>query len=126
MKDDAAVWYPAMRAEVVESLTSLADPDLQRRYWIERDFPRPNFYQDLTSVINRLYDDTMVLPEPAKELESVLRSEVEVQALAHLNEVLEPLIARLGESSDATYISDPAWPEIVKRAARALTLMTEQ
>lgn len=120
-----SVWYPAMRAEVVESLTSLADPELQRRYWIEKSFPNPDFYQDLTSVINRLYDDTMVLPEPAKELESVLRSEAEVRALESLNEILQPLVTKLGESSDERYINDPTWPQVVERAARALTLMTE-
>lgn len=119
------VWYPAMRAEVIDSLTTLADPDLQQRYWIEKRFPRSGYYQDLTSVINRLYDDTMVLPEPAKEFESVLRNAAEVQALDALNEVLEPLLDELGESPDERYINDPAWPQVVERAARALALMTE-
>lgn len=122
---NGSVWYPAMRAEVVHSLTTLADPDLQQRYWIERTFPSPGFYQDLTSVINRLYDDTMVLPEPARGLGSVLRSEAEVRALDSLNEVLEPLLNKLGESPDERYMSDPAWPQVVERAARALALMTE-
>lgn len=119
------VWYPAMRAEVIDSLTTLADPDLQQRYWIEKRFPRSGYYQDLTSVINRLYDDTMVLPEPAKEFESVLRNAAEVQALDALNEVLEPLLDELGESPDERCINDPAWPQVVERAARALALMTE-
>lgn len=121
-----SVRYPAMRAEVIDSLTSLADPKLQQRYWIEQDFPKPGYYQDFTSVVNRLYDDTMVLPEPAKAIESVLRSEDEAEALALLNEVLDPLLTELGESPDERYISDPAWPEIVERAARALALMTDQ
>jgi hypothetical protein len=120
-----SVRYPAMRAEVVHSLTPLADPELQRRYWTETRFPSPGFYQDLTSMINRLYDDTMVLPEPAKELESVLRSEAEVEALDSLNEVLEPPLNKLGESPDEQYMSDPEGHRSFTERLGPLALMTE-
>jgi len=113
--------YPEMRREVANALAALADPEYQQRVWIDRNYPRDNFYDDLSLNINILYD--MVLPDPTSRKGAVLLDENEVEQLTRLEEVLGPLIADLRDAPDGAYMSDPRWKQVVVAASSALSCM---
>lgn len=121
MKRD--VDFPMMRSEVIGALRSLADRDLQERFWVRKDFPHAGYFEDLTMNVNILYDDTLVLPDPETRLGAVLASELEVGVLRQLALALDPVIERLGDSPDADYLRDPEWPKVVDSAAAALAVL---
>lgn len=117
------VKFPAMRREVIDAVAALSDLEYQRRVWIDRIFPKENFYDDLTLRSHILYDDTMVLPDPGSAIGDILIDGDEVARLAALDQVLGPLIDELGEADDFRYISHPRWPEVVRLAGRALSAL---
>lgn len=114
----ASVRHPSMRAEVVLAVQSLADPAYQQRVWIRREYPQDNFYDDLTQNVNILFDDTGVLPDPSSAVGDVLYSN-EVDPMATLNNVLDPLIDELGNADDSQYLDHPQWPVVVRTAQAA-------
>ncbi|WP_194166551.1 SCO4402 family protein [Mycolicibacterium sp. P9-22] len=85
-----------MRQQTVTALTALADRDYPQRVWIDREYPREGFYDDLTLNVNTLYD--MVLPDPQARLGVVLLSESEVALLTALEQVLGPLVDDLRDA----------------------------
>ncbi len=111
--------YPDMRAEVIDAVASLADPDYQQKVWIRREYPQPGFYDDLTTNINILFDDVCVLPNPHTRVGIVLHPG-EVDAMKKLGDVLDPLIDELGDAPDTQYLNHPQWPEVITRARQAL------
>jgi hypothetical protein len=112
-----SVEYPEMRHEVLSSLSSLANFEYQKRVWIES--PSPDYFDCFDQVVHTLYDDCMVLPVPVAPLGQVLVSGEEVAYLAELSNVLTPMIERLRDVSDLTYMSDPSWSAVVQAALNA-------
>ncbi len=120
------VEFPAMRREVAAALASLADPGYQRRAWIERQFERADSYEDLTLVINILYDDTQVLPNPRQRIGTVLIAGSEIDALKALAGPLTTVLDRLGNAETSTYLASDEWPEVVRSASVALASMVRR
>lgn len=120
------VRFPEMRAEVIDAIRSLADRDRQQRYWIRQEFPSEGYFEDLGLNVNILYDDTGVLREPSSRLGSVLASDEEVTALRLLAEELNPIIDKLGNQPDSAYLRDPAWQNVIDRAASALAVLQRE
>lgn len=120
------VEFPAMRREVAGALASLADPGYQRRAWIDRQFDTPNAYEDLTLVLNILYDDTQVLPDPRQRIGTVLIAGSEIDALEALARPLTTVLDRLGNAETSTYLAAAEWPEVVRSAAVALASMVRR
>ncbi|MGW2311631.1 SCO4402 family protein [Actinomadura luteofluorescens] len=87
------VQFPDMRRAVIEALQALSDPEYQRRVWVERTYPQPGFYDDLTHNVNVLYDDTSVAEDPRAQIGVTLESEAEAAAIESLTAVLDPLFA---------------------------------
>lgn len=119
------VQYPEMRRSVIEALESFADPNYQKRVWINRQFPRANFYDDLDVNVSILYDDCVVVPDPHSRIGTVLVDGPEVDRLIELDQVLGPMIRRLGNAPDATYLGDSEWPLVVAAARAALAAMRD-
>lgn len=119
------VQYPEMRKSVIEALESFADPDYQRRVWINRQFPQEDFYDDLDVNVSILYDDCVVVPDPRSRIGTVLVDGPEVDRLIELDQVLGPMIRRLGNAPDATYLGDSEWPLVVAAARAALAAMRD-
>lgn len=117
------VEYPAMRREVMRALAAFSDRDYQERVWVQRNYPEPNFYDDLTQNVHILYDDSQVLPDPESRLRWVLLDGDELDRLRALDSVLGPMIDELGEAPDAAYLRDSRWPSVVSTASRALSAM---
>jgi hypothetical protein len=51
-----------MRREVALAVEHLADPEYQRRVWVERTYPSPTYHDDLNMTLHTLYDDTGTPP----------------------------------------------------------------
>ncbi|MBT2441831.1 hypothetical protein J7E93_17280 [Streptomyces sp. ISL-36] len=117
------VEFPEARIQVVSALRSLADKQHQIRVW--RDGVRePNdAWDDLTMVVNMLFDDTRVLEDPVASVGQVLRNHAEAEALQGLANLLDSLIAQLGDSPDSSYLESPSWPAIIEAARAALNTM---
>lgn len=116
------VQFPSMRAEVARTLASLADIEHQTNAWLHRPDP-PESYDSLDMVIHVLYDDMAVLPNPSETVGTVIREGDEVRALKSLDQVLEPLLSRLGDAPERVYLGVPEWPEVARRAGVALAAM---
>lgn len=113
--------FPAMRAEVLEALRALSDPERQRATW-GRYEPGLEYYDDLDMNIHILYDDCAVLPEPARSVGTIIYPQ-EVPAFAELADALGPMLQDLGDAPDDAYMSDPRWVGVVGAAGAALTAM---
>lgn len=112
------VRYPQLRDEVIAALRSLASRTHQRLRWgVVQDGVA--YYEDLTLVVNVLYDDAQVLPVPQRAVGSVIYDN-EVSALSEVNAALAPLLDELGEAPDEVYTSDERWPAVLAAAGSAL------
>ncbi len=120
------VEFPAMRREAAGALASLADLGYQRRAWIEKQFDTPHSYEDLTLVVNILYDDTQVLPNPRSRIGSVLIDGAEVTALESLAVPLTAVLDRLGNADVSRYLESDEWSEVVALASVALASMVRR
>lgn len=116
------VEFPSLRAEVIGALRSLSDVQYQRERWGQYDPSYPDFYDDLDMNIHILYDDTMVLPEPESAVPAILH-EWEVPALRRVSAVLSPMLHDLGDASQAVYMNDRRWGDVVVVARDALAVM---
>ncbi|GAA2127194.1 hypothetical protein GCM10009727_16800 [Actinomadura napierensis] len=118
------VRFPDMRREVIDALQALSDPDYQRRVWVDRVYPQPGYYDDLTHNINLLYDDTSVAEDPYGQVGVTLESDEEAAVMERLVAVLDPLLDGFpAELDDAEVISRPEWAEVVKAAQDAVRII---
>lgn len=119
-----AVRFPDMRREVIEALQALADPEYQRRVWVDRVYPQPGFYDDLTHNVNVLYDDTSVAEDPQGQIGLTLENTDEAAAVERLTAVLDPLLDSLPTKiDDGAVISLPEWGEVVRAAREAVGII---
>jgi hypothetical protein len=119
------VSFPDMRENVVSAVRALADEVYQRRVWIDRDYPEEGYYDDFTMNLHILFDDTLVLEDPAATLGTVLKSREEVDAMTVLAGTLDELLGTEGSArADAEYLASPLWGAVVRAASAALDLLT--
>ncbi|MEV8536718.1 hypothetical protein [Streptomyces sp. NPDC051211] len=117
------VEFPNARLQVVAMLQSLASPEHQQRVWLA-GAPEPGgAVDDLTMVVNVLYDDTRALEDPEAVVGEVLRNENEARVLRELADLLDVLIDELGEAPDSAYLASRRWPAVVEAARKALRSM---
>lgn len=115
--------YPNFRAELVQAVRALSDPDYQQRVWVEGEVPAAGRY-DFTHCIHILFDDMSVLPEPEKGSVGAVIYPNEVDAMKALGGVLDPLIDELsGTATDAAYLTHSKWAEVMRRAKNAYQVL---
>ncbi|NJP94869.1 hypothetical protein HCN51_36470 [Nonomuraea sp. FMUSA5-5] len=115
------VRFPEGRMEIVSAVAALASRDHQRRVWVERRYPRKDYYDDFSTNVHILYDDTRVLEDPSAAIGIYLRSEQEAAALANLAEILNAVFAEMGtESADSEYLKSRLWESVIRSASVAL------
>jgi hypothetical protein len=120
------VEHPEMRANLLDVLKALADPDYQRRVWVERQYPHPGYYDDLEANINFLYDDSDIAEDPHRNIGYALRNEVEARAMENLHKALSPLYDSLPpDTHDAEVIAMPEWQAVVAAARQAIRTFAE-
>ncbi|MEU3598320.1 hypothetical protein ABZ714_06215 [Streptomyces sp. NPDC006798] len=118
------VEFPSLRLQVLDGLEALADVNYQRRVWVDRNLNPGELLYDLTMAVNAL-DDVRALDHPEEEVGSIFRTEKEATAMLRVSAILVPLIEKLGESPDVTYINSPEWPGVVEAATAALLALNE-
>ena len=109
-----------MRYQTISAPAALSDEEYQQRVWIRREYPRAGYFDDFTLNIHVLYDDCVVIPDPARKWSTAWSEIVRLHAL---DQVLGPLLHELGDASDATYLADPRWPTVRVRAGTAVMAM---
>lgn len=117
------VRYPDLRRYVINAVAALSDLQYQKRVWIDRNYPRDNYFDDLDTNIHTLYDDYRILPEPESALGDILIDGDEVERLRTLGRVLGPIIDELGDAPDAHYLSHPSWPVVIRAAGASLSAL---
>ncbi|MFF2809614.1 hypothetical protein ACFVT2_21035 [Streptomyces sp. NPDC058000] len=116
---------PKMREEVFSAVRALADPEYQKRVWIERKYPNPDYFDDFTLNVNIL-DDATILDNPHAVIGYTLASEEEAQAMKSLANRLLQIIEEVGsESPDSAFLASPLWDGVVEAANNALEVMTQ-
>ncbi len=58
------VQYPSMRAELLETLRSLADREYQQRAWVDHNYPPGVLYDSFDEAVHFLFDDTILAENP--------------------------------------------------------------
>ena len=119
------VRYPEMRAQIVESIQALADRSYQKRVWVDRIYPHPGFYDDLTHNVNVLYDDTEVASDPYSQVGVTLESQEEAAAIEAIANAFNPILDSVDPKAvDAEILAMPEWDNVVRAARNALQIFS--
>ncbi|QHC23156.1 SCO4402 family protein [Streptomyces sp. GS7] len=114
---------PKMRGEVLSAVRALADPEYQKRVWIDKIYPNPDFFDDFTLNVNIL-DDAAILDNPFNVIGYTLASDQEAEAMKALSDRLLQIIEEVGsESTDSAFMASPLWDGVVQAAKNALEVM---
>lgn len=116
------VEFPQMRNEVISALEAVSDRTYQQRVWVDGIMPDCNYYDDLDLNIHILLEDINVCVDPVRWVGVVLLGN-EVGPLRELGVPFLAMIGDLGDVSDADYLADPRWDEVIRLAQTALTTM---
>lgn len=120
-----SVRYPEMRAQIIESIQALADPTYQQRVWVDRIYPHPGFYDDLTHNVNVLYDDTEVASDPYSQVGVTLESQEEAAAIEAIAHAFDPILDSMDPKTvDAEIMAMPTWDDVVRAARNALPIFS--
>lgn len=124
-EDRLTLKYPNMREELLETLRSLADLEYQLKIWVNKEFPRENFYDDFFNTF-RFIEDMSLLTDPESAIGIFLKDENEVQMTKAVAVALERVFDALGtEATDEEYISSREWSDVLKAASQAWQAMKD-
>ncbi|WP_157252732.1 SCO4402 family protein [Nonomuraea typhae] len=116
----SAIRFPKMRDEVISAIRALADPGHQETVWRKREYPHDGYYDDFSTNIHILYDDTGVCEDPFGSIGLYLKSQAEAEAIARVAEALNELLEIEGAGrTDAEYLGSPHWHAVVRAASVA-------
>lgn len=113
--------WPEKRAELSEILNELSDRKRQDSFWM-RGYDRDGNLSGINPVINFLFDDNDFI-EKDKVLGTILFDENEYRALIELVQVLDLLIAELGDAPTSDFVCNPKWNEVVLSASNAREIL---
>lgn len=125
MSSHEGVRYPDIRAEVLDTLRNLSDPEYQQRVWVDRQFPTQNYYDDFDMVIHTLYDDTTLADDTRSAIGPILRDEAEARLVEAVIQALEEVFDVCKISADFEVLrACPGWPKVMEAAAAAWRAMS--
>lgn len=113
--------WPNYRFQAISVLVWLADQDEQDAWRMQPAETRP----PMIWVAEVALDDTGMLEHPSKQIGGCLVDGPEIERLKELGEVLIPFLGVTSLPTGAEFLDDPGWPEVVRRARRALTAMLD-
>lgn len=116
--------FPAMRQELVETMTSLSDRDYQQRVWIDQNHPE-NYVDDLTTTVTFFHDLNTDDGDFNQYIGTFLVSADEATAVEAVHQVLKAMLDDLLDSPDACYLADQRWAAVVTTATRAKTVLKQ-
>ncbi len=116
-------WNTDLRVRLVATLSSLADPEYQRRVWIE-GHREPGNEDCFDEDVHFLFDDTCLADDPDGALGVFLRTADEVQLLRDVVEAVDDAIEAVGRgASDAEYVVSQQWARVVAASSAALLVL---
>lgn len=120
------VQYPSMRAELIDTLRTLADAEYQQQAWVKQQFPAGVQFDSFDLAVRLLLDDMRLTSAPQSNIGSVLQNEAELHAVQQVALAINRLLKKLGsELPDAAYLADPDWKNVLHTAAQALSLLEQ-
>ena len=119
------VKHPQMREWLIETLHDLSDAEYQRQAWVNHNFPPGVVYDDFTEAVHVLLDNTFdPIYGPEMLIGTVFENRAEHDAAKQVANAVEHILKKLGnDRSDAEYLADPDWSEVLSTAAYALTVL---
>jgi hypothetical protein len=117
--------YPDMRQELLDALRQLADINLQRKLWVNRDYDVDKFVYGFDEIVGLLYDDLGVDKNPSQAIGVFLLNENEAGLIQAVTQAIDRVRLDVGtEAADEEYIRSRAWPEVMKAASLAIDGLT--
>ncbi|GGP93777.1 SCO4402 family protein [Streptomyces melanogenes] len=111
---DHGIALPYYRLHVVPAVVALASPTWQREVWLDPDQP-----ENLDYVVHVLFDDFCEADNPSRWLGQSLRTDEEVELMAHLGAAYGAVQDSAdADAADNVYLASPGWPVVVAAAAR--------
>jgi hypothetical protein len=115
--------YPGMRDELIEYLKSLSDREYQIRVWINKEYPTPKYYDNLTMTL-QLLEDLGAFRDPESRIGTILKNQEEAFALARLNRALDTVFSLYGNNlTDSEYVQSAEWDDVISEATMALEII---
>ena len=116
--------HPQMRDELLLHVSHLADPEYQRKVWVQREFPKSGYYDDFDTTFEAL-EDIVPLSNADNAVGITLRDSREALTLKALGSALDHVFATYGTTlTDAEYLALPEWTEVVQAAQQALNALS--
>ncbi|MFE4359502.1 hypothetical protein [Kitasatospora sp. NPDC056800] len=116
---DHGIAHPDFRLHVVPAVVALASPTWQREVWLDRAR-----FENLAYTVHVLFDDFCDADDPQRSLGYSLRTEQEVELMAHLGTAYGTVQDTVGAGApDEAYLDSPHWAAVVAAAARLAQVM---
>ncbi|MCF2533166.1 SCO4402 family protein [Yinghuangia soli] len=111
---DHGIALPVYRLHLVPAVVALASPTWQREVWLD-----PTRFENLDYTVHVLFDDFCDADDPRPWLGQSLRTEEEVDLMAHLGAAYGAVQDAVGaDARDEVYLDAPGWPAVMAAAAR--------
>ncbi|PIF76585.1 hypothetical protein CLU95_3752 [Variovorax sp. 54] len=121
------ITYPEMRQELIEYLQGLADPQYQRRVWVDQLLEDGVQHDEFDYAVHFLFDDTALASDPHSTIGWILKDASEADTVTAVVASIEAVFAKHGTKlSDAEYIELPEWHSVVATAATAVACIAAQ
>lgn len=118
------VKYPAMRDELISAIESLSNAEYQKQAWVNHSFPPGVEYDEFDNAVHVLFDDLRLMEAPEGTLGTVVRNTEELEAVKQVTYAVDRVLRKLGDDlSDAEYIADPDWADVLQTASEALVVL---
>jgi len=114
----APLKLPQWRLELLETLKELADPEYQRKAWVEETVDQDTIV-GAGQVYHALFKDLRLGATPEGGIGDFLFDAAEVAALAPLMALLKTVKSDVGEMKSAVCLAHPDWDAVVAAAATA-------
>jgi hypothetical protein len=118
------VRFPQIRQGLVDALAVLADPEYQRRVWLEHQSDERGSCYTWDMAVHALFDDSGLV-DPGFEVDGVFRSDEEDAAVRAVMDAIDEVFAEVGttEAPIQEIVRSSAWQQVVERARQASALI---
>lgn len=115
--------YPHMHAELIEYVGKLADPEYQRRVWVEKIHPPEEFFDEFGWIVSFFFDDTVLGRDVDAAIGVFLKDQEEADALKPLVAEFDKILDDPDFDSDEDIMTSPKWDVVVATAQAALNVL---
>ena len=115
--------YPDMYKQLLRHITALADPEYQRKVWVDGDYPPGVQLDNFDLVIHFLFDDTLLAEKPESAIGWFLENKQQAAAVKKIIDRIDRILDdHVDIDTDEEYIALDEWIGVVEAARDALKL----